>query len=643
MRYHAAVLAVAGLLAYAGSFNGPFLFDDQNSVVTNTTIRTLTPISVPLSPPRETPVAGRPAVNLTFAANYAAGGLDVTGYHAANLAVHLLVGLALFGVVRRTLQLPAIPVGLRDHASGVALAAALVWELHPLNSEVVNYVSQRTESAMALCYLLTLYAAIRAAEFPHRWGWRIAAMAACATGMLSKESMVTAPVMVLLYDRVFLYPSFKAAVRERLVLYVGLAAQWALLAVMMYDAPRTSVGFGAGVTPWTYFLNQISIVARYLWLTVWPRELVVDYGLPRPLAVNDLMVPGGVLVLLGLVTLVALRLRPMLGFLGVWFFVTLAPASSVVPIATEVGAERRMYLPLMALAVLAVLAVRQLLQWRGWTSPRLAAGLTAAVCIALAAGTVVRTREYQSVRTIAQTNVDRYPHGRARLRLASELVTANDHSGAVAQLEEAIKDYPPAYLALATEMATSGRMDDAVKHAQEFIRLMPSSAEVPTARDLMGRALALRGRYEEAAEQFNLLAYARPNDPGPLVSMGDVRMRQRRLDESIRSYESALRLRPGDPDILTQFGLALAGAGRMADASMAFGGAVAARPDDIRLLNLWGRTLAAEGRYLDAVVPMQKLVELAPSDVQARDNLRVMRRLAAPQEASGLRPTVTLP
>jgi len=106
VRYHAAVLAVAGLLAYAGSFAGPFLFDDQNAVVKNTTIRTLTPLSVPLSPPRDTPVAGRPVINLTFAANYAIGGLDVTGYHVVNLAVHLLTALVLFGVVRRTLRLP---------------------------------------------------------------------------------------------------------------------------------------------------------------------------------------------------------------------------------------------------------------------------------------------------------------------------------------------------------------------------------------------------------------------------------------------------------------------------------------------------------------------------------------------------------
>jgi protein O-mannosyl-transferase len=640
VRYHAAVLVVAGMLAYAGSLSGPFLFDDQNAVVQNASIRSLSPLSVPLAPPRETPVAGRPIVNLTFAANYAAGGLDVTGYHGVNLAVHLLTALVLFGVVRRTLRLPSMPGQLSRHADGLALACALVWELHPLNTEVVNYVTQRTESLMALCYLLTLYAAIRAHAHPARWGWRVAAIVACALGMASKESMVTAPVMVLLYDRVFLYPSFAAAARERAVLYGGLAATWGVLALLMLGGPRTTVGFSGSVSPWTYLLNQLSLIARYLWLSIWPRSLVLDYGLPRALTIGDVLAPGALVVALGLLTIVALRLRPMLGFLGAWFFVTLAPASSVVPITTEVGAERRMYLPLMAIVVLGVLAVYRLLARREMQSGRVPVAITALICLALAAGTVMRTREYRSVRSIAQANVDRYPQGRARFALAREMVAVNEHSAALAQLQEAIKDYPPAYLGLATEMATSGRMDDAVKYAQEFIRLQPGHAEIPTARDLMGRSLALQGKYELAAEQFNLLAYERPNDPAPRVSMGDVLLRQRRLAESIASYETALRLRPGDPDILGQLGLALAAAGRMSDASLAFGGAVAARPTDLRFLNLWGRTLAAEGRYVDAAVPLKRLVQLAPSDNQARDNLRIMEGLAAKQ---GGTPTIALP
>jgi len=635
VRFHAVVLVVAGVLAYATSFSNPFLYDDLNAVEKNQQIRTLSPLSVPLTPPRDTPVAGRPLVNLSLAANYAYGGLDVTSYHVTNLALHLLVALTLFGIIRRTLLLGR-PEGLQlrelsQHADAIALGCALVWVLHPLNTEVVNYVVQRTESMMALCYLLTLYCAIRAHAHPERWPWRIAAIVVCAAGMASKESMVTAPLMVLVYDRIFLYPSLRDALRERGAFYGGLVATWLVLAALMLGQPRTSVGFDAGVSPWTYFLNQLPIIARYLWLTVWPRPLVVDYGVPRALSLTDVILPGLLVAALGVATLAALRRHRMLGFLGLWFFVTLAPTSSIVPIATEVGAERRMYLPLMALAVLGVLGVYALFRRR---AQRTAAIVLAVVCLLLAAGTTARTLEYRSVRTIAQTNVDRYPNGRARLALASELVKANEHTDAMNQLREAVKDYPQAHLALATEMAASGRLGDAVKEAQEFIRLLPDNAEVPTARDLMGRALALQGQYDVAVEQFNLLTHARPDDAGPYVSIGDARLRQGRVDEAIASYESALRRHPNDPDILGQLGLALGAANRRADASLAFGAAASGRPNDLRLLNLWGRSLAAEGRYTDAVAPMRRIVELAPSDRTAVDNLKIMEQLAARQLAA---------
>jgi Flp pilus assembly protein TadD len=284
--------------------------------------------------------------------------------------------------------------------------------------------------------------------------------------------------------------------------------------------------------------------------------------------------------------------------------------------------------------ILGVVGVFRLLSARRLHESRVPAVVVAVVCLLLATGTIARTREYQNGRTLAQVTVDRYPNGRARLALANEMVLAGDHQAALAELQAAVKDYPPALFGLATEMVTSGRLADAVTHAREFIRQVPDSPLVPAARDLMGRALVLQGEFEPAAEQFTLLAYARPNEPGPLASIGDVRLRQRRLQESINSYEGALRLRPGDPDILGQLGLAFAAAGRMSDASLAFGGAVTVRPTDLRLLSLLGRTLAAEGRYLDAVAPMRRVVELAPTDSQAVDNLAVMERLAARQQAA---------
>src|SRR5262249_9476793 len=152
-----------------------------------------------------------------------------------------------------------------------------------------------------------------------------------------------APVMMVLYDRVFVFDSVKKALRARWRLYAGLAASWLVLAFLLSSSPRaSSAGFSIGVSPWTYLLNQTVMIVRYLRLAVWPRALAVDYGWPVPLTLTDVL-PEALLVLaLAAATIAALIRRPPLGFLGAWFFITLAPSSSIVPIATEVGAERRM-------------------------------------------------------------------------------------------------------------------------------------------------------------------------------------------------------------------------------------------------------------------------------------------------------------
>src|SRR5439155_24448088 len=103
------------------------------------------------------------------------------------------------------------------------------------------------------------------------------------------------------------------------------------------------------------------MIPRYLWLTVWPRALVLDYGLPRPLTIVDAL-PGALVVLAALAATIAALVRwPRAGFLGAVFFLTLAPTSSFLPISSEVGAERRMYLPSMALAVLIAVGLYRLI------------------------------------------------------------------------------------------------------------------------------------------------------------------------------------------------------------------------------------------------------------------------------------------
>jgi hypothetical protein len=336
-----AVIVVAAVATYWNGLSAPFLLDDHTSILTNHSIESLE-LPGPLVTPSDTPVARRPLVNLSFAVNYALGQRDVRGYHLGNLVIHVLAALVLFGIVRRTLMLPPLHATYGEAATSLAWVCALVWVLHPLNSEIVDYVTQRTEGMLGLLYLLTLYCAIRAALARRGRRWDAAAVLSCAAGMLCKEAMITAPLMVVLYDRIFLFDSVKAALSRRARLYSGLAVSWLVLGLAIRSSARTSAGFGTDVTSWDYLLNQARMIPHYLYLAVWPRPLVVDYGTTQTIPLSSAIVPGVLIVLAAIVIVIGLVRWPRLFFPGAWFFVTLAPASSIVPIATEVGAERRM-------------------------------------------------------------------------------------------------------------------------------------------------------------------------------------------------------------------------------------------------------------------------------------------------------------
>ena len=277
----ASLIALATVVAYENSFRGPFVFDDRASISENATIRHLWPIWKPLFPPNlhgET-VGGRPLLNFSLALNYAASGFEVWSYHVGNLAIHLLAALLLFGVVRRTLLLPGLGEQWNGAATPLALVVALLWAVHPLQTESVTYIVQRAESLVGLFYLLTLYCVIRGAS-SSPW-WYAAAVAACALGMASKEIMVSAPLIVLLYDRAFLAGSFRDAWRRRWGLYLALATTWLLLGWLAISAGNRggSAGFGVGMSAWAYLCTQFGAIAHYLRLSFWPHPLVLDYGI----------------------------------------------------------------------------------------------------------------------------------------------------------------------------------------------------------------------------------------------------------------------------------------------------------------------------------------------------------------------------
>ncbi|HEX3865951.1 MAG TPA: hypothetical protein VHV78_04330, partial [Gemmatimonadaceae bacterium] len=369
-------LALLAIVVFAPAWRAPFEFDDIASIPGNPTIRTLWPASVPLNPPANTSVAGRPVVNVSLALNYAVNewlGVDqrpdpygpnkTVGYHAVNLLLHIGCALLLLGIIRRTLLHGAESHGWTANPNLLPVIAAALWVVHPIQTEAVDYIVQRTELVASACYLAALYLAIRAWEAGNRratTGWRFAAVAVCLVGMGSKEIMVTAPFIVALYDRAFRVSSWKEllADRQRLVFYGALVATMTLaISLVAVNSRHGTVGFGLGVPWYRYFYSQAWAILHYLKLTAWPDQLTFDYG-QRPIAglagVPGLLVLGAAFVAT-IVAWIRAERWAWAGFLGAWFFLTLAPSSSVVPITTEIAAERRVYLALAAVAVLVVI------------------------------------------------------------------------------------------------------------------------------------------------------------------------------------------------------------------------------------------------------------------------------------------------
>jgi tetratricopeptide (TPR) repeat protein len=506
------LLLAAGFFAYHNALHGPFVLDDIRAISQNETIRTLRPPWGVFSPPVHSPVTGRPLVNLSLAVNYAIGGESVTSYHLLNLAIHLLAALALFGIIRRTLR-DRVP-RYREQATGLATAAALLWVVHPLMTESVDYTIQRTELLMGLFFLLTLYCAIRGFGPPERRSWYGAALAAFVLGLGSKEVIVVAPAIVLVYDWLFDSASLRDALRRHWRLYAGYGAVLGLYVLFVGSRLRRAfTGLsGRAVAPWDYALTQSAVIVHYLRLALWPHPLAADYD-GWPIATSPRSVLPYLAVVLAIValTLWGLARRRKLAFLGAWFLFILAPTSSVRPIATEVAAERRMYLPLAALVVLAVLGGWELL--RRWEAPRAARfAAVAALALTLALVTVRRNDDYRTVLGFWSDAVAKRPDSpRARLWLGYYLYKQGRNAEALRHETEAVRLQPEngeAQYSLGVVLTKFDRMDDAIHRFRQAIRINPRYVE---AHYNLAIALSRQGRKEQAAEHLETAIRLQPD------------------------------------------------------------------------------------------------------------------------------------
>lgn len=695
---YAAVLVLAGFAAYHNSFRGPFVFDDIPAIVDNPSIRHLGNLAavIHFDPGYGVTTSGRPLVNMSLALCYAISGTDVWSYHAFNLLIHLLAGLTLFGLVRRTLagfaeaSSTTAPAGL-DRADGrtarpavfikplhsaaapLAFTTALLWLVHPLQTEAVTYVVQRTESMMGLFFLLTFYCFVRTVSSSRPWRWRGAIVMSCLAGALSKEVAAVVPPLLFLYDRTFVAGTFRAAWQRRRWLHLGVAAAtWVPLALLLAGTGWNrgdTVGFNVGISAPAYWLTQFAALAHYLKLAVWPYPQSFEYGLFTTSLAGA--APYASIVLpLALATIVALRRWPAVGFLGAWFFAILAP-TSLVPGAMQIVVEHRMYLPLAAVVAGVVVgtyavfwsvagpvsadSVSQAHRWailRRFNLPLLVLALP------LTFLTVRRNATYRDDLVLWQQTVATSPasakaqlclgtalYRRHRIReaafhyrislgldpsrvlvhynLALALTARGFPAEAETQCRAALRLNPnlaPAHYQLGLSLTALHRPQDAVAEFAIAGKQGPAKPEVEYA---WGTALGQLGRWSEAVEHYKAALQADPAFTVAENDLGAALLRLGRVQEAMDCFQHVLRAKPDLPDAHFNLGLALARLGSTERATAEFAEAVRLDPANVAAQFNLGLALLRANRFADAIAPLQQVVRLRPAAADAQCDLGI--------------------
>jgi len=362
------IIALMVLIAYSNTFTASFHFDDNPAIAENHYIRHVTWDNI-----KHLLSTNRPTVDLSIMLNYQLSGLNVVGWHIFNISNHIINSYLVYLLFLWTLTLPVFGGKYTEKAKRMALFGALLFAVHPIQTESVTYIISRSETVTSFFYLLALLAFIKGVT-KNKALYMIGAALASLCAMQSKEWGVTLPAIILLYDFFVLSEGKLKSILSRWYAYVLVALPWAIVInkMSLFSAPGTgaSYGFGVatttGITPVTYLLTSLNVLWTYVRILVLPinQNLDYDYAIAKtlfefPTALSAL----GHLVVIGAAFWFYFKKKLRLVPFGLaWFYITLSPVQSFVPIV-DVIFEHRMYLPSIGLFLVGIVAYESLFDW----------------------------------------------------------------------------------------------------------------------------------------------------------------------------------------------------------------------------------------------------------------------------------------
>ncbi|MBX3463283.1 MAG: tetratricopeptide repeat protein [Planctomycetes bacterium] len=605
-----ALPVVAACAAYGPGLGGEYVHDDLSAIVRHPALQAGDWWRAAFGE-RHTSLAGRPFACLSFTLTFALGLDAAWGQRLLNLLLHVGNALLLAAVTRRALRGPVLGSRFGEpRARRIATAVATLFAAHPLVADAVAYPTQRSMLLMAGAFLVAAWATLRSHGARRPRSWLALACLAVAIGMGCKEEFAAAPILIGLLPFAYLEPSFGSWRRWR-GFHAALAATWLLLLGCVALAPANATVGWRGAIPVTAFeslLTQAPVVVHYARASLWPTSLLPVYDWPIVRSPGPSLLPGAAVVAGIVVTALLWRRRRWWAWLGTMFFLLLAPTSSVLPILTELVADRRAYLPLLALLVPAVIGMAALVdrlapaRWRAWLGGLL-----------LAAVTIAAVAQAQAVAAPYSDNTRLWQRAYEGNRLDGDSLVASTILGNQAR-----------------ELRLQGRTDE----AHVLLDRAARAAAMPVgARTNHGISLLERGRIDDGIAQLRRVLQHVPGEPLAtrhlcLALVGSYPRRDggaaldeaRALAEAEGLLAALVRTQAADAEAFQLLGLVLGRQGKHEAASAAFRTAVGLSPDSAEANTNLTLSLLHLGRTADAVAALRAFAARRPHapDVQVQ-------------------------
>ena len=543
-------LSLIVFLIYSNTLKSPFLFDDVHVIPDNPSIR-LTNLN--LDELTRAASGGRPIAKVSFALNYYFHKYDVLGYHLINILIHITTGFFLYLLAQMTLSLLSRRSEQSFH-KWIPFFTAMIWLVHPIQTQSVSYIVQRMNSLAAMFYVLSLllYGKARLHENLNKRGLLFAACFVSGLFSLgSKEIAATLPFIIFLYEWYFFQDLSRVWLRRHLLPVGGILLIFVVVSLLYLGGnPFERILTDYKTYPFNMaerVLTEFRVVIYYISLLILPHpsRLNVDYDFSISRSLMD--PPSTLLCLLliaGLIGLASYRpkKRLLLSFTILWFFGNLVIESSV--IALDIIFEHRTYLPSMFVFFLVVT-----LMFRYVKPKEIGIGILCAVSILFSIWSYERNNVWRDDMSLWADCAEKSPNkARPHTNLGVALWQRGKTKQAMEHYTKALRvnpNYIDAHNNLGIILRRQGRLEEAAEHFSTVLRIDPDYRE---AHNNLGNTFSGLGRLDEAINHYKEALRIDPHDAVAHYNLGNTLGHQQKFKEARSHYEAALRIRPDFPE-----------------------------------------------------------------------------------------------